>query len=460
MSSTFNPSTTVPGHPEHSQSLLSIVVAPPPITKNGTSSTIVPMCLPIGAVPPAVTELVPICCIKNCKHKESTIQLRPCAGQRYNCKKFIHSFCYGVVFIKKHDMQALVNTEENETYIACSVRCHKKALAALAAGTYPADKTTVRLAWEKDGKEGPTDINNSMNILLHWLTDNGGENYGYYRGRNSAGMTKNNYAETIARKINAAGVRCKRTTKHVLNKIAHLESTFRSAHDFANSKTGAGLMENDKEDTFKKAIEKKCTYYSELLPVFEDRASARAHITSDNLDSVEMIYSDTEEEEEEEYLPMRNVEYYVGDDATLTNSEVGETGITTVLNSVPVTVTKSKVVSSKIPTKPVSKEDTDDDDTVTSETSNKKFLKKEPTTAVKQTKSSRPITANDPAPNGKKTKIVLIDEIFHEYRIQKEEQAIQTAKEIKRHNQTMEEIAQSTAIIDSTKTNLEIGIIT
>jgi hypothetical protein len=153
-------------------------------------------------------------------------------------------------------MEALVNTKENETYIACSRRCHKKALAALAAGTYPSDKTAIRVAWEKDGKEGPTDINNSMNILLHWLTDNGGENYGYYCGRNSQGMTKNNYAEIIARKINAAGVRCKRTTKHVLNKIAHLESTFRSPHNFANSETGAGLMENDKEDTFKKAIEK------------------------------------------------------------------------------------------------------------------------------------------------------------------------------------------------------------
>jgi hypothetical protein len=170
-----------------------------------------------------------------------------------------------------------------------------------------------------------------------------------------------------------------------------------------------------------------------------------------------MIFSETDEEEEEEGLPMRNVEYYVGDDATLTNPDVGETGVTTVIGSVPVTVIKD-TAHTKILPKAVSKEESDDDKSHISLCSHKKVITKEPTTGKK---STRPITATEAAsPTGKKSKIVLIDEIFHKYRVQKEEQAKQTAKEIQRHNKTMEEIAQSTAIIDSTKTNIEIGIIT
>jgi hypothetical protein len=38
--------------------------------------------------------------------------------------------------------------------------------------------------------------------------------------------------------------------------IAHLEATFRTVHDFATSETDAGLIKNDQEETFKKAVEK------------------------------------------------------------------------------------------------------------------------------------------------------------------------------------------------------------
>jgi hypothetical protein len=170
---------------DYSQSLLSTVARPVPIalpapvpiapspreSENGG----VPLCVVIGAVPAA--EVVPICCIKACKHKDSTDQLRACAAQRYKCTKFIHSFCYGVLLIRKHAMPSLINKEEDITYVACSKRCHKKVFTALSNGQFPADINVPRLAWEKDGKLGPEDINNSMNILLEWLTENGGENY-------------------------------------------------------------------------------------------------------------------------------------------------------------------------------------------------------------------------------------------------------------------------------------------
>jgi hypothetical protein len=44
------------------------------------------------------------------------------------------------------------------------------------------------------------------------------------------------------------------------------------------------LLAEDDVDSFQKAIEKRCAYYNELLPLMEFRASARAQATSDNLD--------------------------------------------------------------------------------------------------------------------------------------------------------------------------------
>jgi hypothetical protein len=128
-------------------------------------------------VPNIEVDILPVCCVKTCKHKDSTLHLRPCCGHRYTCKKFIHSYCYGALFIRKHNLESLVHPTEGATYVACTKRCHTKALTGLKNGTFPADTSTVRIAWEKDGVDGPTDINNSMNILLEWLTENGGDNY-------------------------------------------------------------------------------------------------------------------------------------------------------------------------------------------------------------------------------------------------------------------------------------------
>jgi hypothetical protein len=91
-------------------------------------------------------------------------------------------------------------------------------------------------------------------------------------------------AEMVARRINSYGVKVKRSAKQVLNKIYYWEKSFRTAHDFANSETGAGLLATDNVVTFDKLIEKRCQYYEDLLPIFQGRASARARITNSNLD--------------------------------------------------------------------------------------------------------------------------------------------------------------------------------
>jgi len=221
---------------------------------------------------PTVTIPEALCCIKRC-FKKDTPPLMRCSLSK--CKKSIHYSCY-----KDLLLLPLSDPNDNEL-VVCSRTCYKKVQKDLlklnTTGNNP------RLLWEKDGKLGPNDPNNSLNILLKWLLTEG--NYSKYRGKDTQGKKKKDFAEDIARKIKDEGVLCERTAKEVINKIEHIERCFRSAHDFANSETGAGLKRQS-EGTFNDAIRQKCPWYFELFPIFQDRASARAKLTNeDDLDS-------------------------------------------------------------------------------------------------------------------------------------------------------------------------------
>ena len=113
-------------------------------------------------------------------------------------------------------------------------------------------------------------------------------NYSKYRGKNNSGKRKIQFAEEISKKINDAGVRVKRDKDKVKAKITHIETCFRSAHDFAFTETGAGIKETD-EGNFRDIILKKCPWYFDLLDIFKDRASAKPKMTSDELDSEEDV---------------------------------------------------------------------------------------------------------------------------------------------------------------------------
>ena len=80
-----------------------------------------------------------------------------------------------------------------------------------------------------------------------------------------------------------------RTAKDVINKIQHLEKSFRLAWEYARKVTGAGVKENDPA-SFEQKIESTCFYYYDLLPIMGDRSSNNPKGSSDNLD-------DDEEEE-------------------------------------------------------------------------------------------------------------------------------------------------------------------
>jgi hypothetical protein len=196
--------------------------------------------------------------------------------QTYTCggcgKKKLHYSCFKKHVLEKYDLPPF----SGDHAVACTKKCHQK----LSSG---GSNDPRKLPWSKDGKNGPDDPNNSEAILLTWLMTPG--NYSRYRGgRGNAGTRKTQFAEDIARKINQQGVRRERTGKQVLDKITHIEDSFRSAHDFAHTETGAGLQKED-EGSFRDAVLKKCPWYYDLLEIFQDRASARPILTNIDMDN-------------------------------------------------------------------------------------------------------------------------------------------------------------------------------
>lgn len=147
--------------------------------------------------------------------------------------------------------------------------------------------------WDIDGPNGPDDPVNSQSVLLDWWTT--GNNYDVFRGgrANVTGATKKQQCEWISRKIVDSGIATYRSPISILNKIAHMELKFRSAHAWATTETGAGLLESDLA-TWKFNIQKKFLYYEELLPVMINRASTQATLTNEELDDDDDTLDGTE----------------------------------------------------------------------------------------------------------------------------------------------------------------------
>lgn len=118
-----------------------------------------------------------------------------------------------------------------------------------------------RIPWNKDGKNGPDDPNNSENILIEWLTTEG--NYNKYRGKGNNGTKKKEYAAMLARKMELAGCTVKRSALNVCHKIGHIEGQFRTANDWSKKETGVSIQEED-PGNFGEVLEKKCPHYSLL----------------------------------------------------------------------------------------------------------------------------------------------------------------------------------------------------
>jgi hypothetical protein len=229
---------------------------------------------------------------KKCNWKQCGIisgeELLPCAVT--GCKKQIHPTCMEC-FAEKGFSENWFNYETIGDTTVCSKTCYNKHVLNLRR----------KPVWSNDGEKGPDDPNTtSEKILLDWLMVEG--NYSNkWRGEDSKGRTKKQVAAELASMMNAAKVRVTRDDKQVMNKIAHIEKSFRCAHDWANTETGQGLKENDPR-AFDDAVKGKCSFYFDLLEIFGDRASAKPKaLSSGNLDTSESEMSEEKSDSSYEF---------------------------------------------------------------------------------------------------------------------------------------------------------------
>ena len=215
--------------------------------------------------------------------------LLPCLNPA--CNKGMHLVCCQKYVFGVHTLEPLVSPDPSTHAVVCTKKCYLKVAKKLVptTGSTPATvpahllapvPSNSRLPWNKDGKLGPQDPNHSERILVDWLMTPG--NYEKYRGHNNKGVRKKDFARIISERINAAGVRKERTYKDVVNKIDSLQKNFKDAVDWTHTKTGEGLLETD-TCSYEQKVLKFCPYYYDIYDIFQDRANARPHFTTDNL---------------------------------------------------------------------------------------------------------------------------------------------------------------------------------
>jgi hypothetical protein len=158
-------------------------------------------------------------------------------------------------------------------------------------------EATWQASLDKDGKNGTTDLNHSMQILMDWMMQEG--NYIKYCGHANNGTSKLQYCQIISDRMKDAGCRINRSAEAVKKKIEELESQFANANDWANQ-TGQGVKESDGSERFEQLVRSRCRWYFELLPIFGDRAKARPKVTTETLDQVMETLSESDEEEKED----------------------------------------------------------------------------------------------------------------------------------------------------------------
>jgi hypothetical protein len=179
--------------------------------------------------------------------------------------------------------------------VACTKACHLNALKALSGQI-----DSGRGNWTNDGIMGVDDPNTSMKILLDWMLEEG--NYSRYRGKDNNGIKKNQFASALCEQMALLTTSKNRTAKQIQSKISYIEESFRTAHIFATSETGAGIQEKEGKETFKDYVRKKFLYYYELCPIMADRSGTEPKLTNlDNRNLDKFSDDDTKEDDDGNY---------------------------------------------------------------------------------------------------------------------------------------------------------------
>ena len=190
------------------------------------------------------------------------------------CSKFVHKECHDRM-LERYRIEPITDPLTSKILFVCSKTCFNRVSKTFL------QQPTSRIPWDKDGRQGPQDPNNSLRILLDWLLKEG--NYRKFRGgTESKGMRKIDYGKSLSLQMKDAGCRVPRSADAVVKKIQELETKFVQAHDWANN-TGQGVREQDGQETFENLVRQRCRWYFDLLPIMGDRSKASPPVTTDDL---------------------------------------------------------------------------------------------------------------------------------------------------------------------------------
>ena len=184
------------------------------------------------------------CDCRSCRVCDATTIKFNCAGDP-ECTKMFHWDCYQEFILSKNKVEHFAKSKD---VIACT---KKHFLLAQKKGALDMIDGTRNIPWHMDGKEGKNDSNNSMSILIDWLTTPG--NFNCYKGDNKTGKTKRKVCEEIAKKISLAQCKKERTANAINLKISEIINKYRKTSDWANQ-TGQGVLATDGAATFDEAV--------------------------------------------------------------------------------------------------------------------------------------------------------------------------------------------------------------
>ena len=187
------------------------------------------------------------------------------------CERKMHKACYSIICVKN----SLPIIGDNQ--VLCTKLCHQKYMRQLKRNL---DKEVemLDLAWDKDGKFGPNDVNTSLSVLFNWWKMEG--NYTKFCGHNNRCIKKKLIAEKFAKQMGEITL-CQRTGDSVLGKIQHIERSWRKSHYWANC-TGQGVSENNPEG-FEAEVCKRCRFYYTIHEIMQDRSSSKALACTEDL---------------------------------------------------------------------------------------------------------------------------------------------------------------------------------
>ena len=173
------------------------------------------------------------CASHGCK---ATVGIKLCSApgdDKYRCISCVESL------ISKHGLENVNDSDDNLNPILhfCNKTCYGVVMRVINSAD------DLQIPWNKDGNDREDDPNNSMALLIKWITKQG--NYEQFCGtKRNSGKKKADICLSITCMINNKGVRKPCTCKQVQSKIEHIEQQFQSAHNWATH-TGQGIEQDD-----------------------------------------------------------------------------------------------------------------------------------------------------------------------------------------------------------------------